>query len=76
MNDPKKPDAAQDPVFDSTNCDVIEIREEDTRPGKMSVRYRKLLEEKYGKKTPPPNGPAQNGPAQNGPAQNRPAQES
>lgn len=36
----------------------LEIREEDTQPGKRSESYTKLLEQKYGRKAPPGNGPA------------------
>jgi hypothetical protein len=42
--------------FTSHGCDNLEIREEDTRPGKVSESYRKWLEAKYGRKgSPPPN---------------------
>ena len=43
-----------------SDCDLLEIKEADTKPGKVSDRYRKLLEEKYGRKQPPSsNGTAE-----------------
>jgi hypothetical protein len=40
--------------FHSEDCDVLEIREEDTQPGpKRSEQERKRLAEKYGRKLPP-----------------------
>jgi hypothetical protein len=45
--------------FTSDDCPLLEIREEDTMPGKRSESYTKLLEQKYGRKAPPPpDGPA------------------
>jgi len=39
--------------------DILEIREEDTKPGRgLSERSRKALEEKYGRK-PPASGPTE-----------------
>jgi hypothetical protein len=43
----------------TSDCDLLEIREEDTKPGRMSASYRKWLEEKYGRKSAPPSGPAE-----------------
>ena len=51
--------AADDTGFFTSDCDVVEIREEDTKPGKVSDRYRRMLEEKYGRKEPPRNGSGQ-----------------
>jgi hypothetical protein len=38
----------------TSDCDLLEIREEDTKPGRMSASTRKWLEEKYGRKGSPP----------------------
>lgn len=59
MPDPNKPNQGE-VRFTSDNCDVLEIKEEDTQPGKLSESYRRLLEKKYGRKAPPdpPDGPA------------------
>ena len=58
MPDPKKQsDSSDDLGYFSSDCDLLEIREEDTQPGKVSDRYRKVLEEKYGRKAQPPNAP-------------------
>ena len=48
-------------IFTSEGYDIIEIREEDTKPGKMSEQTRKRLEEKYGRKAPPPKEPPDKG---------------
>lgn len=56
--DPNKPE--REVGFTSDNCDVLEIKEEDTVPGgKLSESYRRLLEKTYGRKAPPdpPDGP-------------------
>ncbi len=60
MPDPQKgPESRGDPVrFTSTNSDIVEVREEDTKPGAMSESTRKRLREKYGRKPLPPDGPA------------------
>lgn len=71
MPESKQPLPNEDRVrFDSDNCDLLEIKEEDTVPGKLGEGYRRLLEKKYGRKVPPdppdppnvPDGP--NSPAQ------------
>ena len=60
MADPKKTsDADESRVQFTSDCDILEITEENSKPGKASERYRKLLEQKYGRKTPPPKGPAE-----------------
>jgi hypothetical protein len=57
MHEPeKKPESRAEPQFTSTG-DILEIREEDTKPAKPNPAYRKWLEEKYGRKAPPENGP-------------------
>jgi hypothetical protein len=64
MAEPKNnPQPSENRVSFTSDCDILEIREEDTKPGKMSERLRKLLEEKYGHKNRP-NGPTEgtNGP--------------
>jgi hypothetical protein len=60
---PDKP-AHPDNVYDDGNftsecCDLLEIREEDTKPGpKLTEQERQKLAQKYGRKIPPPNPPA------------------
>jgi hypothetical protein len=49
-------EANNDQVRFSSDCDLLEVKEEDTAPGKASERYRQWLHEKYGRKTLPPNG--------------------
>lgn len=70
MADPKKPaDHSYTPShFNSECCDILEIREEDTKPGgKLNEAARQRLREKYGKKNPSTNGPTENGSAPGGP---------
>jgi hypothetical protein len=60
MADPKKtPDPDERRVQFTSDGDILEITEDNTKPGKVSERYRRMLEQKYGRKTPPPNGPAE-----------------
>ena len=57
MADPKRPsDSDESCIRFSSDCDILEITEENTEPGKVSERYRKALEQKYGRKAPPANG--------------------
>jgi hypothetical protein len=54
MADPNKnAGSAESRVDFVSDCDLLEIKEEDTKPGKVSDRYRQLLEKKYGRKPPP-----------------------
>ena len=58
MTDPQKdPRPNRDHVEFLGEGDIVHVREEDTQPGKPSERYRKWLEEKYGRKSPPPTNP-------------------
>lgn len=41
----------------AADCDLLEVKEEDTLPGKVSDSYRKWLEQKYGRPSVPPKGP-------------------
>jgi hypothetical protein len=56
MHDPaKSQNSGYDFAYFSSDCDILEIREQDTKPGgKLNERSRKLLEQKYARKTPPP----------------------
>jgi hypothetical protein len=51
-----KPKKRENHVINTSDSDIIEIREEDMKPGKVSKRYRKWLEKKWGRKTPPMQG--------------------
>ncbi|MCI0642830.1 MAG: hypothetical protein L0Y72_01815 [Gemmataceae bacterium] len=56
----KKADAANGGYFTSEGCDVLEIREEDTKPGPgLSEKDKQRLREKYGGKMPPPSDPSE-----------------
>ncbi len=37
-----------------SDCDILEITEDMSKPGKISERYRKSLEQRYGHKISPP----------------------
>jgi hypothetical protein len=52
-------DADENHVSFTSDCDILQITEENSKPGKASERYRKWLEKKYGPKTPTPKGPAE-----------------
>ena len=46
---------SSDPVQFTSTSEVVEIREEDTKPGKPNEGYRKWLADKWGRKPVPPN---------------------
>jgi len=54
----------EDPVRCVSDCDIIEVTEQNSVPGEPSERYRRYLEEKHGRKNPqnPPSGGPADGP--------------
>jgi hypothetical protein len=62
MNDPQKP---QEPKVTRAlfinDCDLLEVNESDTQPGRDDGSLRRWMEAKWGKKQPPENGSADKG---------------
>lgn len=54
----KNQEPVENHVRFTSDADLLEIREEDTRPGKMSDSFRRWLEEKYGRKAAMPSDSA------------------
>jgi hypothetical protein len=52
----KNSEPNHDRVRFSSDCELVEVREEDTTPGQPSERYRQWLREKYGRKGDPSTG--------------------
>ncbi len=56
MADAQQPPVPSENRFEYlSDWDIVIVREEDTQPGKPSERTRKWLEEKWGRKSPPPS---------------------
>lgn len=58
MANPQRTPGPSPEPRDSFVGDVIELREEDTVPAKRPESYRTWLEQKYGRRAPPPKPPA------------------
>ena len=57
MDDPMNTPNPGRGAGDSFDGDIIELREEDTTPAPPSESLRRWMEQRYGRKAPPPKPP-------------------